>query len=34
MGMGTTKLAEILERAVDNCTRVHPIIGNIYVKHG
>ena len=28
------EIAEILERAVDNCNRVHQIIGNIYVKHG
>ncbi len=28
------EIAEILERAVDNCNRVNQIIGNIYVKHG
>ena len=28
------EVAEILERAVDNCNRVNQIIGNIYVKHG
>jgi hypothetical protein len=28
------EIAEILERAVDNCNRVHQIIGNLYVKHG
>jgi uncharacterized protein Yka (UPF0111/DUF47 family) len=28
------EVAEILERAVDNCNRVSQIIGNIYVKHG
>jgi uncharacterized protein Yka (UPF0111/DUF47 family) len=28
------EIAEILERAVDDCNRVNQIIGNIYVKHG
>lgn len=28
------EIAEILERAVDNCNRVNQIIGNLYVKHG
>lgn len=28
------EMAEILERAVDDCNRVNQIIGNIYVKHG
>jgi len=28
------EIAEILERAVDNCNRVNQIIGNIFVKHG
>ena len=28
------EIAEILERAVDNCNRVNQILGNIYVKHG
>lgn len=28
------EIAEILERAVDNCNRVNQIIGNIHVKHG
>jgi uncharacterized protein Yka (UPF0111/DUF47 family) len=28
------EVAEILERAVDNCNRVNQIIGNVYVKHG
>ena len=28
------EIAEILERAVDNCNRVNQIIGNVIVKHG
>jgi hypothetical protein len=28
------EIAEILERAVDDCNRVNRVIGNIYVKHG